>query len=36
MTPERIAAHIAERCENCDVVVDAFCGMGGNSIQFAK
>ena len=27
--------HIAERCA-CDVVVDAFCGAGGNTIQLAK
>lgn len=34
VTPEKIAEHIAERCR-CDVIVDAFCGVGGNSIQFA-
>lgn len=34
MTPERIAEHIADRCR-CDIIVDAFCGAGGNSIQFA-
>jgi hypothetical protein len=34
VTPEKIAEHIAERCA-CDVIVDAFCGAGGNSIQFA-
>ena len=34
MTPEKIAEHIAERCR-CDVIVDAFCGVGGNAIQFA-
>eukprot|EP00042_Codosiga_hollandica_P046907 m.501413 g.501413 ORF g.501413 m.501413 type:complete len:886 (-) comp57329_c0_seq88:156-2813(-) len=34
VTPERLAEHIAERCR-CDVIVDAFCGAGGNSIQFA-
>jgi hypothetical protein len=34
VTPECIAEHIAERCR-CDIVVDAFCGAGGNSIQFA-
>ena len=33
-TPEKIAAHIAERCQ-CDLVVDAFCGVGSNAIQFA-
>ena len=34
VTPENIARHIAERCR-CDLVVDGFCGVGGNSIQFA-
>ncbi|XP_065828104.1 uncharacterized protein [Oscarella lobularis] len=34
VTPEVIAKHIAERCR-CDVIVDAFCGVGGNAIQFA-
>ncbi len=34
VTPEKIAEHIAERCR-CDVIVDAFCGIGGNTIQFA-
>ena len=33
-TPEMIAQHIAERCR-CDLVVDAFCGVGSNAIQFA-
>ena len=33
-TPEKIAAHIAERCQ-CDLIVDAFCGVGSNAIQFA-
>ncbi|KAI6651691.1 hypothetical protein LOD99_4939 [Oopsacas minuta] len=35
VTPEKIGEHIAERCR-CDVIVDAFCGVGSNSIQFAK
>ncbi|XP_042205755.1 uncharacterized protein LOC121854998 [Homarus americanus] len=35
VTPEMIAAHQAYRC-SCDVVVDAFCGAGGNAIQLAK
>ncbi|KAI8808912.1 RNA cap guanine-N2 methyltransferase-domain-containing protein [Cladochytrium replicatum] len=35
VTPEKIAAHISERCK-CDVIVDAFCGVGGNAIQFAR
>lgn len=34
VTPEAIAEHIARRCK-ADVVIDAFCGAGGNSIQFA-
>ena len=34
VTPESIAMHIAERCR-CDVIIDAFCGVGGNTIQFA-
>jgi len=34
VTPERIAKHIAERCR-CDLIIDAFCGVGGNAIQFA-
>ncbi|XP_033738758.1 trimethylguanosine synthase-like [Pecten maximus] len=34
VTPEKIAEHIADRCR-CDVIVDAFCGAGGNAIQFA-
>ncbi|XP_052774682.1 trimethylguanosine synthase-like [Mya arenaria] len=34
VTPEKIAEHIADRCR-CDVILDAFCGAGGNSIQFA-
>lgn len=32
VTPEAIAKHIAERCQ-CDLIVDAFCGVGGNTIQ---
>lgn len=34
-TPECIAKHTANRLR-CDIIVDAFCGTGGNSIQFAK
>lgn len=34
VSPERIAEHVAERCR-CDVIVDGFCGVGGNTIQFA-
>lgn len=34
VTPEEIAKHVAERCR-CDVIIDAFCGAGGNTIQFA-
>ncbi|EJU04618.1 S-adenosyl-L-methionine-dependent methyltransferase [Dacryopinax primogenitus] len=35
VTPEKIADQIAERCR-CDVVLDAFCGVGGNAIAFAR
>lgn len=35
VTPEKVAAHIAERMK-CDIMVDAFCGCGGNTIQFAQ
>jgi hypothetical protein len=35
ITPQPIAAHIAERC-SADVIIDAFCGVGGNTIEFAK
>ena len=35
ITPEKIAIHLAERCQS-DVIVDGFCGVGGNTIQFAK
>ncbi|KAI8911004.1 RNA cap guanine-N2 methyltransferase-domain-containing protein [Gorgonomyces haynaldii] len=36
VTPEEIARYLAERCQHCPVVIDAFCGVGGNAIQFAK
>ncbi|ODN05721.1 Trimethylguanosine synthase [Orchesella cincta] len=36
VTPEVIAAHIAERCQTDGTILDAFCGCGGNTIQFAK
>ncbi|XP_062375679.1 trimethylguanosine synthase isoform X2 [Sardina pilchardus] len=38
VTPERIAEHIALRVQasfQCELIVDAFCGVGGNAIQFA-
>lgn len=35
MTPELIADQIAERCR-CGTILDAFCGVGGNTIAFAK
>lgn len=34
VTPEKVAQHAAERCQ-CDIIIDAFCGAGGNTIQFA-
>nr|XP_057947308.1 trimethylguanosine synthase isoform X2 [Doryrhamphus excisus] len=39
VTPEKIAEHIALRVESSfpctQLVIDAFCGVGGNAIQFA-
>lgn len=35
VTPASIAEHIADRCR-CDVILDAFCGVGGNAIAFAQ
>ncbi|KAJ7230700.1 S-adenosyl-L-methionine-dependent methyltransferase [Mycena pura] len=35
ITPELIADRIAERCR-CATILDAFCGVGGNTIAFAK
>lgn len=38
VTPERIAEHIALRVQasfQCELIIDAFCGVGGNTIQFA-
>lgn len=39
VTPERIAEHIALRVQHrfshSHLVIDAFCGVGGNAIQFA-
>ncbi|XP_013875836.1 trimethylguanosine synthase isoform X2 [Austrofundulus limnaeus] len=39
VTPERIAEHIALRVDqifsSSQLVIDAFCGVGGNAIQFA-
>ncbi|ALC47869.1 tatl [Drosophila busckii] len=34
VTPEKIAVQTARRLA-CDIIVDAFCGCGGNAIQFA-
>lgn len=34
VTPEKIAQHIAKQCA-CDILIDGFCGAGGNTIQFA-
>ena len=34
VTPENIARDIAQRCR-CNLIVDGFCGVGGNAIQFA-
>ncbi|XP_066513342.1 trimethylguanosine synthase-like isoform X1 [Hoplias malabaricus] len=38
VTPEKIAQHIAQRVQessDSQLIVDAFCGVGGNAIQFA-
>lgn len=35
VTPEALALHTAVRC-SCDVVIDAFAGLGGNTIQLAR
>ncbi|KAJ1655740.1 putative diacylglycerol O-acyltransferase tgs1 [Dispira simplex] len=35
VTPEAIAHDIAKRCKG-KTVIDAFCGVGGNAIQFAQ
>ncbi|XP_046883313.1 trimethylguanosine synthase isoform X2 [Hypomesus transpacificus] len=38
VTPEKIAEHIALRVQesfHSDLIIDAFCGVGGNAIQFA-
>ncbi|XP_059050726.1 trimethylguanosine synthase [Achroia grisella] len=35
VTPEQVARHIASKF-SYDVVLDAFCGAGGNTIQFAN
>lgn len=35
VTPENVAKQLAKRIK-CDIIVDGFCGCGGNSIQFAK
>ena len=35
VTPEQIVKHQAKELA-CDVIIDAFCGVGGNSIHFAK
>lgn len=35
VTPELVAKHTAQRLR-CSIIVDAFCGAGGNTIQFAQ
>ncbi|VVC43384.1 RNA cap guanine-N2 methyltransferase,S-adenosyl-L-methionine-dependent methyltransferase [Cinara cedri] len=34
VTPEKISHMIANRCK-CDLIIDGFCGVGSNAIQFA-
>lgn len=36
VTPETVAKHHASRFKNFDIIVDGFCGVGGNAIQFAS
>lgn len=36
VTPEAIAEHIAKKMTTNGIIVDAFCGVGGNTIAFAK
>lgn len=38
VTPERVAQHIARRmvAKKGNVILDAFTGVGGNAIQFAR
>jgi trimethylguanosine synthase len=37
VTPEKIAAHITSKVPSqVKIIVDAFCGCGGNTIQFAR
>ncbi|KAF8572311.1 hypothetical protein P879_00693 [Paragonimus westermani] len=36
VTPESIARYQASAQAGCDLVVDVFCGVGGNTIQFAQ
>ncbi|KAF7241662.1 hypothetical protein EG68_10558 [Paragonimus skrjabini miyazakii] len=36
VTPESIAWYQASAIAGCDLVVDVFCGVGGNTIQFAQ
>ncbi|KRT83541.1 methyltransferase, partial [Oryctes borbonicus] len=35
VTPELVAKHTAQRLK-CGIIIDAFCGAGGNTIQFAQ
>ena len=35
VTPEKIAKHLAERCR-CELILDGFCGVGGNAIQGSR
>lgn len=36
VTPEALAEHIASKLTTRGVIVDGFCGVGGNTIAFAK
>ena len=35
VTPEAIAVYLAKKCK-CKIIVDGFCGIGGNAIHFAE
>lgn len=35
VTPESVAKHHANRFKKFSIIVDGFCGVGGNTIQFA-
>ena len=36
VTPEAIGRYLADQCHGCKVIVDGFCGIGGNAVHFAN